>query len=82
MTQSEHATAKPGMNVLLVEAPPGLLDNLPIEDQQAIREALGKPMLLNGYDDNGRAELEFKDEGGVMHFIYIDPALIRPANRV
>jgi hypothetical protein len=70
---------KPGDAVVLTEVPPGLLDDLPRADQQAISEAVGKPIALNEYDDNGRAELQFTDNRGVIHFIYVEPDFIRPA---
>jgi hypothetical protein len=71
--------AKPGDTVMLTEVPPGLLDNLPIEDQRAISEVVGKPVRLNEYDDEGRAELEFTDRDGNFHFIYVSPNFIRSA---
>jgi hypothetical protein len=46
---------------VLAAVPPGLLDGLPDEDQRAIRAIVGKPVMLIGYDDDGRAELEFAD---------------------
>jgi hypothetical protein len=61
----------PGETVVLTEIPSGFLDDLPTEDQQAVKEVLGKPILLKEYDDNGRAELEFTDASGVVHFIYV-----------
>jgi hypothetical protein len=70
---------KPGDTVMLTEVPPGLLDNLPIEDQRAISEVVGKPVRLNEYDDDGRAELEFTDRDGNFHFIYVSPKFIRGA---
>ena len=51
----------PGDMVVLTAIPQGFWDDLPEEDQQAIREIVGKPVLLNEYDDAGRAELEFRD---------------------
>ena len=45
----------PGDSVVLIAAPPGLLEGLPSEDQEAISEVIGKPIQLVGYDD-GRAE--------------------------
>jgi hypothetical protein len=57
---SKHRKPKPGDTVVLLEIPPGLLDGLPTEDQEAIAEAVGKPIRLNDYDENGRAELEFR----------------------
>jgi hypothetical protein len=67
---------KRGSTVVLVRVPPGLLDDLPLEDQRAINEVVGKPIRLNDYDDVGRAELEFKDRNGVIHFIYVDSGSI------
>ena len=75
---SENRRPSPGDRVVLKEIPPGLLDALPTEDRQAVKEVLGKPILLNEYDENGRAELEFTDASGVVHFIYVNPSLIRP----
>ncbi len=67
---------KPGSTVALVEAPSDLLDGLPKEDQEAITEAVGKPIRLNGFDEDGRAELEFVDRTGVVHVIFVKPDLI------
>ena len=69
---------KPKEKVILKELPPGLLDNLPTEDQRAISEVVGKPVMLNEYDADGRAELEFTDREDVIHFIYVDPKFIEP----
>jgi hypothetical protein len=68
---------KPGDMVVLTEVPPGFLDDLPIEDQQAISEVVGKPIRLNDYDEDGRAELEFTDRDGNGHFIWVSPKFIR-----
>ena len=73
----ENARPEPGGTVLLTSAPPGLLKDLPMEDQEALKEAVGKPVLLLAYDGDGRAELEFKDRHGVIHFIYVNPDTIR-----
>jgi len=70
---------KPGELVVLVEIPRGMLDDLPLEDQEAITDVVGKPVLLNEYDDAGRAELEFTDRAGQIHFIFVAPEFIRPA---
>ena len=50
-----------GERVVLVTLPPGLLDGLPDEDQRAITAIVGKPVLLVGWDEIGRAELEFDE---------------------
>jgi hypothetical protein len=68
---------KPGEWVVLTEVPPGMLDDLPLEDQQAIVEVVGKPTVLRGYDDDGRAELEFEDRDGNGHVIFVDLRFIR-----
>lgn len=67
------AQLKPGVKVILLQIPPGFLNDLPIEDQRAIEVAAKRPLDFIGYDDDGRAELEFMDSTGVIHFIYVDP---------
>jgi hypothetical protein len=68
---------KPRKKVVLQDLPPGLIDGLPEEDQKAITEIVGKPVLLESFDDDRRAELRFVDSRGVIHFIYVDPEFIR-----
>jgi hypothetical protein len=63
MTESGTKRPKPGTRVVLTELPPGLSNGLPIEDQRAISEAVGRPVLLNEYDEDGRAELQFNRRG-------------------
>ena len=70
---------KPGESVVLTQIPQGMLDDLPPEDQRAIIEVVGKPILLNEYDDAGRVELEFKDSEGQIHYIFVAPEFIRAA---
>ena len=69
----------PGCKVILKEVPPDLLDGLPMEDQDAISEAVGSKVLLNEYDELGRAELQFTAKDGVIHFIWVDPQFLTPA---
>lgn len=68
-----------GRSVILKALPSGFLDNLPVEDQRAISEIVGKPVLLNGYTTDGRAELQFTDSEDVIHFIYVDPKFVETA---
>ena len=75
----ENQKPKPGDRVILTAIPPGLLNDLPSEDQQAITEILGKPIALNAYDEDGRAELEFTDRSGNFHFVYVRPDFIKKA---
>ena len=77
MRGTENAKPQPGDTVILTSVPPGLLQGLPMEDQEALKEAVGKQVLLIAYDDTGRAELEFKDRQAVIHFIYVNPNFIR-----
>ena len=67
----------PGQMVVLTAIPRGMLDDLPEEDKQAIKEIVGKPVLLNEYDDAGRAELEFKDREGHPHYLFVAPEFIK-----
>ena len=72
---------EPGEMVVLIEVPRGMLDDLPPEDQKAINEIVGKPILLNEYDEDGRAELEFKGRDGDFHYIFVAPEFIKAAGR-
>lgn len=64
-----------GAHVRLVRADPGLLHGLPEEDQQAIEWARKEGDLeFVGHDSStGNLELEFKDPGGTMHWISVNP---------
>lgn len=68
---------KPGELVVLIEVPRGFSDDLPQEDQQAINEIVGKLIVFNEYDEDGRAELEFEDRNGNGHKIWVDPKFLR-----
>jgi hypothetical protein len=68
---------EPGDRVILVEVPQGLLKGLPPEDQEAILEIVGKAIFLVGYDSDGRAELEFPNNSGGSHTIWVEPTCIR-----
>jgi hypothetical protein len=72
-----------GRKVVLEKVPPGLLGGLPEEDQKAIAAIVGVPVRLSGFDD-GRLELEFVEENGTFHHIYVDRKYVRaikPAQR-
>jgi hypothetical protein len=49
---------KLGDTVVLMGVPPSLNDDLPADDQQAIGEVIGKPIVLKEYDAAGRAGIE------------------------
>jgi len=68
---------KPGEKVILKALPPAFIDDLPEEDQRAISAVVGKPIILNKYEHDGRAELEFTDNEDTIHFIYVDPRFIK-----
>jgi hypothetical protein len=77
MPKAENIKLMPGDMVVLTEVPPGMLDDMPPDDQQAIYEVVGKPIVLSHYDDAGRAEIEFKDRKGDVHDIFVCPGFIR-----
>jgi hypothetical protein len=82
---NDNTKPKPGETVVLTTVPPGFLDDLPQEDPHAITAIVGKPVLLVGYDEIGRAELRFEDPFDVgtdvyshnTHAIWVPPAFIR-----
>jgi hypothetical protein len=78
---SQHNKPKPGTRVVLKSVPAGFLEALPARDKRAITGIVGKPVLLVQYDEAGRAELEFTDEEGVIHSIYVKPEFIRSGRR-
>jgi hypothetical protein len=65
-----------GEKVLLKGLPKGFLANLPASDKRAISTMIGRRVLLVAYDADDRAELEFVDAKGVIHYIYVDPRFI------
>jgi len=69
----------PGSTAVLTAIPPGLLDGLPEEDQRAISAIAGKRLLFASYDEEGRAELEFTDSEGIIHFIDVPPEFVKSA---
>lgn len=77
---SSGGSFKPGDMVVLSSLPPGLLDDLPPEDQEAIQAVVGKPVLFNEIDQHGRAELQFTDKNGTVHFIWVAPELLTTEN--
>ena len=79
MAKPKSVKPKPGDMVLVTEVPPGMLDDLPSDDQQAITAVVGKPILLTKYEEDGRAELEFQDRNEDYHLLYVSPEFIRKA---
>ena len=41
-----------------------------------MQEQVGKTVVLNGYDEDERAELEFADREGTFHTICVEPKFI------
>jgi hypothetical protein len=66
----------PGDLVRLKLLPPELLNDLPLEDRKAIVKASAAPMRLVEYDEVGRAGLEFTDDKGMIHIIYVNPDVL------
>jgi hypothetical protein len=73
---------KAGDLVLLKGLPPGFVDDLPRSDQRALTNAIGTSVLLLGYDEDGRAELEFTDnKSGSIHSIFVTALYYEPIPR-
>ena len=70
----------PGDLVILKHAPASLLRGLPDEDQIAIRAVIGKPVIFAGFT-YGQAEIEFKDDEGDTHTIWVETNMITPVGR-
>ncbi len=70
---------KLGEMVVLKKLPPEFLDDLAKEAQFAISAVVGKAIVMKGYDKDGRAELEFTEKDGTIHFIYVRPECVRRA---
>lgn len=68
---------QPGDLVIILAVPPTLLSGLPEDDQIAIRSVIGKPVKFAGLA-YGQAEVEFRDNNGDEHTIWIDADQIRP----
>ncbi|HXS98741.1 MAG TPA: hypothetical protein VN736_29295 [Candidatus Limnocylindrales bacterium] len=81
----EDNEPKSGDMVVLEGLPPGFLDDLPLEEQVAIRAVIGKPIQfieITSFTCRGerveRVELQFFDyERGMGHSLYVDPSFIR-----
>jgi hypothetical protein len=76
----EVKQSKPGDMVVLVGLPPGFLDDLPLENQIAIRDVTGKPIRYCGITITStwqRVELEFHENSERGHTLYVDPSFIR-----
>ena len=73
---------EPGKKVILAEVPDELLAGLPIEDQRAITSFIGKPVLFVGYDEDGRAEVEFTDDSDVIHSIFLDAKFLNSSIKI
>jgi hypothetical protein len=65
----------PGDVVMLTELPANFFKGLPEEDQVEIKAAIGRSVQFIGYSW-GLAELEFTDDQGAMHTIWVDPKLV------
>lgn len=72
------ANLQPGDLVIVLSVPPKLLAGLPEDDQVAIRAVIGKPAKFAGMS-YGQAEIEFRDEQGDEHTIWLDADKIKPA---
>lgn len=65
----------------MIGLPPKFLDDLPAEDQRAISNVIGKAIILREYDEDGRAVLEFEEEDGTGHTIWVKPSFVKSAGK-
>lgn len=65
-----------GDNVRVVEIPAQLPCGLPQEDQLAIRQQVGRTLIIAAFNEDGHAELEFIDGSGCMHTIWLAPCFL------
>jgi len=79
MMSTASPRPKPGDKVVLIAVPPGMVDDLPTEDQQPITQLAGKPIVLTRYDESGRAEREFHVGSADFRLIRVSPEFIRKA---
>ena len=57
--------------VRIERIPEELLRGLPDEDQEAIKGCLGQHLTISGFDSYGNSEIEFIDEKGNTHTIWV-----------
>jgi len=76
--ESDMPDFEVGRMVILKTLPPGLLNDLPEEDQIAIRSIVGRPVTFVGRSF-GQAELEFFDSSGDGHTIWVEDSFLQSA---
>jgi hypothetical protein len=65
--------------VTFEQATQGLLRGLPAEDQAAIRQQVGNLFEIVGFNDQGNPELEFVDQAGDHHTIWVEKSCVAKA---
>ena len=76
MSDTPENTFKRGDTVRLLALPSGFMDDMDIEDRQALTEAVGSQVVFNECDDIGRAELQFTSRDEHIHFIWVESKYI------
>jgi len=76
-TTAKGSLPKPGEKVVLEKLPPGLLNGLLEEDQKAISAIVGVPIRFLDFDDDSRLKLEFAEDNGTIHCIYVDRQFVK-----
>ena len=66
------ASISVGDTVTLQHVTQDLLRGLPAEDQRAIKQQVGEVLEIKGFNDQGYPELEFVDDAGVHHTIWVE----------
>ena len=68
---------KVGNQVMVIRIPQSLPEGLPEEDVIAINSQMGKTLIIEGFSENGDVELEFFDDFGHSHTIWIDASCLK-----
>ena len=68
---SKGAVVKEGDVVRLLRVSDNLLRGLELSDIAAINAQVNRTMNIEGFDQYGNAELEFEDENGDFHSIWV-----------
>jgi hypothetical protein len=75
---AKRSKPRVGEKVVLKALPAGFLTDLPRSDKTAISKMIGRRVRLVAYEADGRAELEFTDSKGHLHYLYVNARFIAP----
>jgi len=80
MTDTPEKKFNCGDAVILMALPQGFIDDMDLEDRQALSEVIGSQAVFKEFDEIGRAKLQFTSRDGHLHFIWVEREFIRAAD--